>query len=416
MFTMRNVFLVAVSTIFLIPNFSGAKEVAGDIVSVRGTVFIRQDGATGRRPASPPVAKPGEYVHAGDVINTSSDGAVKILMKDKTIVDIGPSTLFKLDEYLQRNGANRKAKINLSFGKLRVAVSKKLQGDGKFEVKTKNATMGVRGTEFIVKEDIPDRLSKNDQSASSNAAPAQKTEITVVQGKVDVNTAPSGSSGRDPASAATPKTVSLTAGTQLTTGAGVPAGGAGGASNGPVKVSETQMKSLTTETRIADNTFAKAVTIEPQKEGAKEETKKSDEGKVADNKAPENKAPENKKEESKAEEGKVAESKPEGKLEGKGDSSGEKKQEALAKGEGKSSTGENRAENRGENRTPASTGSGSPAPSMTAITPMINVVLPPVVVAPPPIIDVPGAPVTPFQNNGFKTNMKRVQVTIVRGE
>ena len=436
--TMRNVFLVAVAMIFVMPLHTSAKELAGDIVSVKGTVFIRQDKSTGRQPASPPKAIPGEKVYAGDVINTSSDGGVKILMKDKTIVDIGASTLFKLDEYLQRNGGNRKAKIDLAFGKLRVSVTKKLQGDGKFEVKTKSATMGVRGTEFIVKEDLPDRLSKNDKSSSVDAAKSQKTEITVVQGKVDVSTPPSASQGRDPASAAAPKTVSLSAGTQLTTGAGVPAGGAGGAGNGPVKVSETQMKSLTSETRIADNTFVKAVTIEPQKEGdqggrensSKDEGKKADDSKTADNKPAENK-----KEESKSEETKSADAK----SEGKSDSAGEKKSESLAQGEGKASSDAKQPEGKQpdgkqasgdgkmqpladnqsastENRSPASTGAPAPAPSMTAITPMINVVLPPVVISLPPIIDVPGAPVTPFQNSGYKSNIKRVQVTIVRGE
>jgi hypothetical protein len=412
MITMRNVFLVTITSIFFFTQPAGAKEVAGDIVSVRGTVFIRQDRSTGRMPASPPKAVPGEMVYSGDVINTSSDGGVKILMKDKTIVDIGPSTLFKLDEYMQRNGGNRKAKIDLTFGKLRVAVSKKIQGDGKFEVKTKGATMGVRGTEFIVKEDIPDRLSKNDKSTPSNSAPAQKTEITVVQGKVDVATAPSVNSGRNPANAEVPKTVSLTAGTQLTTGVGAPAGSA----SGPVKVSENQMKSLTSEARVADNTFSKAVTIEPTKEGDQgqgRESKSKDDGqKPADSKTAENKPAENKPAENKSADdkgdAKSADAKsPESKQPG-----GEKQGQALA--EQKPS-----AENKpapGESRAPASSSGSSVAPSMTAIAPMINISLPPVVVAPPPIIDVPGAPVTPFQNGGFRNNIKRVHVTIVRGE
>lgn len=257
---MWNVCFVLSFFIFFLNQNSYAKEVAGEIVSVSGIAFIRPDKSTGAVPKSPPKAKPGDNVYVGDVINTSSEGAVKILMKDKSIVDIGASSLFKVDEYLHNNGNNRKAKLDLMFGKVRVAVTKKIEGGGSFQVKTKGATMGVRGTEFVVKEDVPDRLSSHDKSAPADAPKTQKTEVTVIQGKVDVAAPAAPKAGENANAAAAPvKTVSLTAGTQLTTGAGV----APGAAMAPVKLSETQLSTLKTETKIVDNTFAKAVTIEP---------------------------------------------------------------------------------------------------------------------------------------------------------
>jgi hypothetical protein len=345
---MRNVSVLAVAILFFVSDVSLAKELAGEIVSVSGMVFIRQDKQSGSAPKSPPRAKPGENVYSGDVINTSSEGSVKILMRDKSIIDLGPSSLFKVDEYQHQHGGDRKAKLNLAFGKLRVAVTKKIENGGKFQVKTNGATMGVRGTEFIIKEDIPDRLGKKD-SSSSPEAPKQKTEITVVQGKVDVNASVS-----NPA----PKTtVSLTAGSQLTTGAGVPST----APMAPVKISEAQMKTLTFETRIVDNTFAKAVTIEPMNN--------NDQG----------------------------QGRPQESNEGRGN--GDK---------GKSFAGGN---SNNESRSPASDGRSGASPSV--IAPMINIALPPVVMGPPPVIDVPGVPTNPFQNNGFRNNMKRLHVTIV---
>jgi hypothetical protein len=261
MITMRNVFFVTILLSFFINETANAKEIAGEIVSVSGLVFIRPESAKGNLPNSPPRAKPGDVVYSGDVINTSSNGAVKVLMRDKSIVDIGASTLFKMDEYIHNKGSDRKAKLDLMFGKMRVSVTKKIEGQGKFQVKTKGATMGVRGTEFIVKEDLPDRLSKQDRSVPSEPSEKPKTEITVVQGKVEVTAAPVPQPEKkngEPAKVPETKTVNLTAGTQLTTGAGVSS-----ASIAPVKVSETQLQALKVETKIVDNTFAKAVTIDP---------------------------------------------------------------------------------------------------------------------------------------------------------
>lgn len=261
MFTMRNVLFVTILFINLFAKTGYAKEIAGEVVSVSGTVFIRSEKSTTSLPSTPPRARPGDTVYAGDVINTSSDGSVKVLMRDKTIVDIGASTLFKMDEYIHNKGANRKAKLDMMFGKMRVSVTKKIEGDGRFQVKTKGATMGVRGTEFIVKEDIPEQLNKKDKSVPSEPQQKPKTEITVVQGKVDVTAAPVPQPEKKngvPAKAPEPKTISLTSGTQLTTGAGVSS-----ASVAPVKVSESQIQALKVETKIVDNTFAKAVTIDP---------------------------------------------------------------------------------------------------------------------------------------------------------
>lgn len=258
MITMWNVMFITVGILFFFNQSAfAAKEIAGEIVSVNGIVFIRQDKATGPLPKSPPRAKAGENVYVGDVINTSSEGAVKILMRDKSIVDLGASSLFKVDEYLHKNGNDRKAKLNLMFGKVRVAVTKKIADGGAFQVKTKGATMGVRGTEFSISEGIPAKLSSHDKSPEALAAKDSKKEqttVTVFQGKVDVAAAPK-ASAEGQAHAAPPSVVSLTAGTQISTGANV-------VDAKPVKLSETQLSSLKADTKIMDNTFDKAVTID----------------------------------------------------------------------------------------------------------------------------------------------------------
>jgi len=264
---MWNVRFIIVGLVFFLNQSSFAKEIAGEIVSVAGTAFIRPEKANGPMPKTPPRAKAGDNVYVGDVINTSSEAGVKILMRDKSIVDIGSSSLFKVDEYIHNHGNDRKAKLDLMFGKVRVAVTKKIENGGAFQVKTKGATMGVRGTEFSVTESIPASLSKRDDSpeakqerqAKSDAVKKgeAQTVVTVFQGKVDVAAAPKAKEEGKPAQKIAP-VVSLTAGTQLSTGGDVPA-----AASQPVKLSETQLTALKVETKIADNTFAKAITIEP---------------------------------------------------------------------------------------------------------------------------------------------------------
>ena len=268
---MWNVRFIIVGLVFFFNQSSYAQEIAGEIVSVAGIAFIRPEKATGPMPKSPPRAKAGDNVYVGDVINTSSEAGVKILMRDKSIVDIGSSSLFKVDEYIHNHGNDRKAKLDLMFGKVRVAVTKKIENGGAFQVKTKGATMGVRGTEFSVSESIPASLSKRDDSQEAKQerqakaeavkkgeAPKQaQTVVTVFQGKVDVAAAPKVKEEGKPTPKVAP-VVSLTAGTQLSTGGGVPVAAAQ-----PVKLSETQLTALKVETKIADNTFAKAITIEP---------------------------------------------------------------------------------------------------------------------------------------------------------
>ena len=262
MITMRILLFSISGFIFLTSQYTYAKEIAGEIVSVSGVAFIRPEKSTEPLPKSPPRVRAGDNVYVGDVINTSSEAGVKILMRDKSIVDLGSSSLIKVDEDMQRHGNDRKAKLDLMFGKVRVAVTKKIEGDGKFVVKTKGATMGVRGTEFSVTESIPASLSRGDKSPEAiqeKASPKKaETVVTVFQGKVDVASAPKPKIEGQVNSAPAPAVVSLTAGTQLTTGASVPASAAQ-----PVKLTEVQMSALKVETKIVDNTFAKAITIEP---------------------------------------------------------------------------------------------------------------------------------------------------------
>ncbi|MGZ6370075.1 MAG: FecR family protein, partial [Bdellovibrionota bacterium] len=250
-----------------------ARQTAGEVVSVSGTVLIRPDGE-GNKILKP--AKPGDALHAGDVINTASSAKVKILLHDKTILDIGPSALFKMDKYKENAGADRQVDANMVYGSVRAAVAQKLGGNGHFRLKTPTAIMGVRGTEFVVSAQAPSLqqlkgvISNPDKpmlsqrslasvggsgNGMSSAISAARTEITVLQGAVDVQQKPT--STDKPASK---QPVSLTAGKQMTMKEGEAAPAK------PVTVEPQKLSQISAESRVADNTFSKAVVIDGGKD------------------------------------------------------------------------------------------------------------------------------------------------------
>jgi hypothetical protein len=232
---------------------------AGKVVSVEGNVLVRQDGLAGGKAQA---MKPGFVVKEGDVINTASDGKAKILLEDKTILDIGPSALFKVQKFDGKNGNDRNVDLSMPYGTTRVSVSKPIAPGGKFQIRTRTATMGVRGTEFVVQSAMAASpaasLGKGKESAGGGpkADKGPETKITVIQGKVEVVQPKAESKpGHSRKPAAAPPPVMLTAGTQLTASADAPAAK-------PVTLDAAALSQVSSSTKVQDNTFAKAVTLD----------------------------------------------------------------------------------------------------------------------------------------------------------
>jgi hypothetical protein len=155
-------------------------ETAGEVVSVSGLVFVRPDSKENQKAPKP--AKPGDSVRPGDVINTSSNGAIKILLKDKSVIDLGASTMFKVNAFNKQGGADRQVDLQIGYGTVRAAVTQKLKGKGAFKLRTPSATMGVRGTIAF------GEVKAGDNLGSSRGAPGNTTFlITQGQGVVTSN-------------------------------------------------------------------------------------------------------------------------------------------------------------------------------------------------------------------------------------
>lgn len=169
------------------------------------------------------------------------------MMHDRSIIDISPSTLFKIDEYQPNNGDNRAVELGMEYGKIRTSVTKPVGPKGRFNVRTRSATMGVRGTEFVIQAENTDgrRVAQTPEGSG-------QTQITVLHGKVEV-------AGSSPGMI---KPVALTAGAQLTTSQNAE----------PPKVvslSPSEMTAIKSEAKQQDNTFMAAVSIDSGTEGGK---------------------------------------------------------------------------------------------------------------------------------------------------
>lgn len=243
-----------------------AAETAGRVVGVEGKVLLRNSDT--EKPETR-ILKVGDVVEKGSTLNTSSAATVKLLMTDKTILDIGASTLFKVDDYQLKGGSDRVVQMSMDYGKVRASVNRPVSGAGKFNIRTKSATMGVRGTEFIIqaaiaeshekKPELKERGLAGSQGKEPNKNHASETQLTVIHGKVAVQT--ESSAGRPN------QEIAVTGGNQLTTST---AALGSGVKNDPpklVQLSSEQLTSVKQDAKQVDKTFVNAVVVLPNKDG-----------------------------------------------------------------------------------------------------------------------------------------------------
>ena len=99
------------------------------------------------------VARMNVEVYEGDSIQTEGDGKVRVQLKDKNVLNVAANSNVIIEQQLNDMASGKhKTMLNLMYGKLRAQVNKDNKYDGKdntFNVKTKAAVAGVRGTDFI---------------------------------------------------------------------------------------------------------------------------------------------------------------------------------------------------------------------------------------------------------------------------
>src|SRR5208283_837623 len=119
-------------------------QVAGKLTKVSGRVDILRVGTT----AAAAVTL-NEEVSIGDIVRTKSDGTAEITFIDNSVMTVGPRSRLGIEEYLFNSADNKRvASLKLLRGKMGFTIPKPVYAaaGSKFEMKTKTAVAGVRGT------------------------------------------------------------------------------------------------------------------------------------------------------------------------------------------------------------------------------------------------------------------------------
>jgi hypothetical protein len=139
-------------------------------VSASGHVSVR-------RPSSAELAaRAGLAVIVGDTVITGAQSSAKLLVRDQSILDLGPSTELRIEAFEDADSADRRFSSSIDFGQVRAAVNKKLGRRGHFQMRTKSSVMAVRGTEFVIAS----------QLSPASGGTEVRTKVTVMEGQVEV--------------------------------------------------------------------------------------------------------------------------------------------------------------------------------------------------------------------------------------
>lgn len=143
-------FFMASSTAFAQATVHGVLKVVKGDVSIIG-----KDGKTAK-------AKLGGKVYPLDKIKTGANSRAKIVMIDNNEINISPDSMIEIKSYeFKPEDGKKNVVLDVMYGKLRAKVNQKYDGEeNKFQVKTKSAVAGVRGTDFITGYDRKDNSTK----------------------------------------------------------------------------------------------------------------------------------------------------------------------------------------------------------------------------------------------------------------
>ena len=127
---------------------AASEDPAGSVKTAKGAAsIVRQQRAVS--------ADVGEKIFGGDILRTGADGSLGIIFKDETVLSLGPNSELVIDEFLFAPAQGRLSIITrLLKGTatyLSGMIGKLSPNSVRFE--TPVASVGIRGTRFLVKVD-----------------------------------------------------------------------------------------------------------------------------------------------------------------------------------------------------------------------------------------------------------------------
>jgi hypothetical protein len=141
---MKNLFLSTLVVLLSFMAFSAQKSKKVAIVkAVRGKAEMLSPVGEKAK------LKKGMWIKEGTIIKTSNKSFVRLSFIDKSSMNIGPKSELKIEKFSKKEAGV----INVLTGKIRSQVTKDYldmeKGKSKLFVKSRNAVMGVRGTDFL---------------------------------------------------------------------------------------------------------------------------------------------------------------------------------------------------------------------------------------------------------------------------
>jgi len=143
---MKTIYKIILLTFLSTGLFAGS---VATVTALKGTASIFREGVKSE-------ALLGAELLAKDNITTADNSKLQMIFSDETIVTLGKNSNFSIEEYLFENTEEPVVEFGMIKGAMRTITGKigKLAPQ-KFKVKTKTATIGIRGTNFsvIIEED-----------------------------------------------------------------------------------------------------------------------------------------------------------------------------------------------------------------------------------------------------------------------
>jgi hypothetical protein len=104
----------------------------------------------------------GDKLHEKDLVITKDKSKVQIIFKDDTLITVGKNSNFSIEKYIyEENNPKVSARFGLIRGTMRTITGKigKI-APARFSVKTKTTTIGIRGTNFTIRNAGADGVQK----------------------------------------------------------------------------------------------------------------------------------------------------------------------------------------------------------------------------------------------------------------
>lgn len=121
----------------VVPNF------AGIVILKKGNVSLTS--ANGKKRS----LKLKDKIYGQDQVTTARRSMVKIEFTDKSVVSIGPKSVFKLDDYRYKAKDDRKLLFKLIKGQLRSKFKVKAKGPDDLRIRAGHVSMAVRGSTIL---------------------------------------------------------------------------------------------------------------------------------------------------------------------------------------------------------------------------------------------------------------------------